>query len=70
MSPAETLSLTLLALGVGSVLRFVWLDSLRFADVNGHAADPAALSPRTVQRLAEAAHHTQDFTETDLPRAA
>ena len=48
MSALETLSLASLSLGVAAILRFVWLDSLRFADTPGdsEAADPSIVSPR------------------------
>ena len=71
MSALQLLSLVSIAIGVAAILRFIWLDSLRFADHVGEAADPAVLSPRTTRRLtieAEAAR-VRDEHQT-LPRAA
>ncbi len=44
MSALETLSLACLTIGVAAILRFVWLDSLRFEDSSGETADPALVS--------------------------
>lgn len=52
MSALETVSLISLTIGVAAILRFVWLDSLRFADEGADMADPGKVSPRTAQRLA------------------
>lgn len=73
MSALETLSLASLSLGVAAILRFVWLDSLRFADTPGdsEAADPSIVSPRTAQRLALQAEAARVLAENEhLPRAA
>lgn len=71
MSALETLSLASLTLGAVAILRFVWLDSLRFAESKGEATDPTAISPRTVQRLAMEAEAARVAAETEsLPRAA
>ena len=53
MSALETLSLTTLTLGVVAILRFVWLDSLRFSDRTGvpETADPSRVSIQTARRL-------------------
>ncbi len=72
MSALETVSLISLTFGVAAILRFVWLDSLRFAD-EGRAdmADPGKVSPRTAQRLALQADAARVLAETEsLPRAA
>ena len=71
MPALETLSLTLLAIGVAAILRFVWLDSLRFADSHGEITDPSRVSPRTAQRLALQAEAARVLAETEsLPKAA
>ena len=71
MSALEILSLALLTIGTVSILRFVWLDSLRFADIDGETADPAVVSPRTLQRLSHQADAARVLAETaSLPRAA
>lgn len=71
MSALETLSLASLALGVAAILRFVWLDSLRFADSGTEATDPARVTPRTAQRLAMQAEAARVLAETEsFPRAA
>jgi len=71
MSALETLSLATLAIGVAAILRFVWLDSIRFADRGASLADPHAVSRRTAQRLALQAEAARVLAETEsLPRAA
>lgn len=71
MSALETLSLVSLALGAAAILRFVWLDSLRFADRGAASSDPALVSPRTAQRLAMQADAARVLAEAEsLPRAA
>lgn len=68
MTALETLSLVSLTIGVAAILRFVWLDSLRFADLS---ADPTLVSYRTAQRLAMQDEATRALAETEsLPRAA
>ncbi len=69
MSALETLSLISLSLGAAAILRFVWLDSVRFSEPG--AADPEVISPRTAQRLAMQAEAARVLAETkSLPRAA
>lgn len=71
MPALETLSLVSLTIGAAAILRFVWLDSLRFADPGADIADPTQVSPRTAQRLAIQADAARVLSETDsLPRAA
>ncbi|HRB13535.1 MAG TPA: hypothetical protein PKU70_11025 [Vicinamibacteria bacterium] len=71
MPALETLSLASLAVGAAAILRFVWLDSLRFADQGPDAADPVQVSARTAQRLALQAEADRVLAETEsLPRAA
>ena len=71
MSALEILFLAPLTIGVAAILRFVWLDSLRFADSNGETADPGVVSPRTAQRLALQAEAARVLAETEsLPKAA
>jgi hypothetical protein len=71
MPALETLSLASLAVGTAAILRFVWLDSLRFSDQGGDVADPTRISPRTAQRLALQADAARVLAETEsLPKAA
>lgn len=73
MPALEILSLAALTLGVAAILRFVWLDSLRFADTPGTAetADPSRVSVQTARRLALQAEASRVRTEVEnLPRAA
>ena len=73
MSALETLSLTALTLGIAAILRFVWLDSLRFSDTTGLAEtpDPSRVSVQTARRLALQAEASRVRTEVEnLPRAA
>jgi len=71
MPALETLSLASLAVGAAAILRFVWLDSLRFSDQGADAADPTLVSTRTAQRLALQAEADRVLAETEsLPRAA
>ena len=71
MPALEILSLAALTVGAAAILRFVWLDSLRFADQGGETADPALVSPRTARRLAMEADAARVLAETEsLPRAA
>ncbi len=71
MPALETLSLASLTLGAAAILRFVWLDSLRFSDQGSDAADPTLVSTRTAQRLALQAEAARVLAETEsLPRAA
>lgn len=71
MSALETLSLASLTIGVAAILRFVWLDSLRFADSTGETSDPTLVSPSTVRRLALQAEAARVLAETEsLPKAA
>lgn len=51
MTPLEMLSLACLALGAAAILRSVWLDSLRFADVEDEVGGPALANPRTAERV-------------------
>ena len=71
MPALETLSLVSLTIGAAAILRFVWLDSLRFTDAGADAADPTVVSTRTAQRLALQADAARVLAETEsLPRAA
>jgi hypothetical protein len=71
MSALETLSLASLTIGVAAILRFVWLDSLRFEDWSADTAASALVSPRTAQRLALQAEAARALAETErLPKAA
>ncbi len=71
MSALETLSLISLSLGAAAILRFVWLDSLRFSEPGADTTDPAVVSSRTAQRLALQAEAARVLAETEsLPRAA
>ena len=71
MSALEILSLVSLTIGAAAILRFVWLDSLRFAEPGSDAGDPAVISPRTAQRLALQAEADRVQAETfSRPRAA
>jgi len=71
MSALETLSLAFLTIGAAAILRFVWLDSLRFADLGAGASDSTLVSPRTAQRLALQAEAARVLAETEsLPKAA
>jgi hypothetical protein len=71
MSALETLSLASLTIGAAAILRFVWLDSLRFADSGADTVDPTQVSPRTAQRLAIQADAARILEETEsLPKAA
>ncbi len=71
MSAVETLSLASLTIGVAAILRFVWLDSLRFEDLSADTAASELVSPRTAQRLALQAEAARALAETErLPKAA
>jgi hypothetical protein len=71
MPALQLLSLACITLGVAAILRFMWLDSLRFADQRGEAADPARVRPGTARRLAQQAEAARVLDETEsLPRAA
>ncbi|MEO8500600.1 MAG: hypothetical protein ABI565_06775 [Vicinamibacteria bacterium] len=71
MTALQTLSLISLTIGVAAILRFVWIDSLRFTDVSVETSDPAVVSARTAQRLALQAEAARVLAETEsLPRAA
>ncbi|MBX7187800.1 MAG: hypothetical protein K1Y01_21840 [Vicinamibacteria bacterium] len=71
MSALETLSLVSLTIGAAAILRFVWLDSLRFADPGAGEADSTRVSARTAQRLAMQADAARILEETEsLPKAA
>ena len=71
MTPLEMFSLACLALGAAAILRFVWLDSLRFANTDAEAADPALLTPRTAKRLALEADASRVVAENEnLSKAA
>ncbi len=71
MTALQPLSLISLALGVAAILRFVWLDSLRFSDREFRSTDPATLSPHTARRLAMQAEAARAQAESEgLPRAA
>ena len=71
MPALEILSLVSLTIGAAAILRFIWLDSLRFTDQDADVAGPNQVSPRTAQRLAMQADAARVVAETDsLPRAA
>ena len=73
MSALETIALTTLTLGVAAILRFVWLDSLRFSADAGfpETADPSRVSVQTARRLALQAEASRVRTQVEnLPRAA
>ena len=71
MPALETLSHISLSLGAAAILRFVWLDSLRFSEPGVDTADPEVVSPRTARRLASQAEAARVLAETEsLPRAA
>jgi len=71
MSALEIISLAYLTLGAAAILRFVWLDSLRFGDSKVTAASPARVSQKTADRLALQAAAARVMAETErLPRAA
>ena len=71
MSALEIISLASLTLGAAALLRFVWLDSLRFADPSTEAVAPARVTRQTAERLAlqDAAARVNAEVER-LPRAA
>jgi len=69
--PVETLSIISLTLGAAAILRFVWLDSKRFADATAEMAESGRVTPRTAQRLALQADAARVQAETEsLPKAA
>lgn len=71
MSALQTLSLISIAVGTVAILRFIWLDSLRFADRVAEAADSSLVSPQTVRRLATQVESARVHDENEsLPRAA
>ena len=71
MFALEILSLASLTIGAAAILRFVWLDSLRFSEATAEMADSTRLSPRTVQRLALQADAARVLADAEsLPRAA
>ena len=71
MSLFETLSLAPILIGTVALLRFIWADSLRFADVRAEAQEAARISRPTVQRLALQADAARVAAENEsLSRAA
>jgi hypothetical protein len=71
MSALEIISLASLTIGAVAILRFVWLDSLRFSDARIETADPKRVSRVTADRLALQAAAARVIAETErLPRAA
>jgi len=71
MSALETLSLASLTIGVAAILRFVWLDSLRFAEQTAEMAGATRISASTARRLAFEADAARILAETEsLPKAA
>jgi hypothetical protein len=71
MPALEILSLISLTVGTAAILRFAWLDSLRFADRTAELADSGRVTPRTAQRLALQADAARVLAETEsLPKAA
>lgn len=71
MSASEMLSIALLAVGTAAILRFLWLDSLRFADPTIGSADSRVVSRGTIRRLVLQAEASRVQAETDdLPKAA
>lgn len=71
MSALETLSLASIAIGAVAMLRFIWLDSLRFSDVGRPETQDGRVSSATAHRLALQADAARVRAENaDLPRAA
>ena len=71
MPAIETLSLISLTLGTALILRFVWVDSIRFREIAAESSDPAVVSLPTARRLARQAEAARIQSETEgLPRAA
>jgi len=71
MSVLQTLTLAPIALGIAAILRFIWLDSLRFSDARVESSDPVRVSPATVHRLALQSEAARTQSETaHLPKAA
>jgi hypothetical protein len=71
MSALETLSLVTLTAGVAAILRFMWLDSLRFRDVSADAAEATQVRPRAAQPLTLKTEGARIHSETEsLPKAA
>jgi len=70
MSAAQLLTLVSLTLGAAAILRFIWLDSLRFADPTARVAS-SNVTRATAQRLAMQAEAARVHAETEnLPKAA
>jgi len=71
MPALEILSLASLTIGAAAILRFVWLDSLRFSETTAEMAGSGRISPGTARRLALQADAARIAAETEsLPRAA
>jgi hypothetical protein len=73
MTALETLTLAPIAIGALAILRFVWVDSLRFTDFAGERSDAevAEVSRGTRRRLALRAEAERVQADTEnLPRAA
>lgn len=73
MSLPQIISLSCIVLGIAAILRFIWLDSMNFPDVDARPAeaDPSVVSRRTVRRLALEAEAARVRAENDsLPWAA
>ncbi len=71
MPVLQTLSLISIAIGTVAILRYIWLDSLRFADRASEVSDPSRVSAQTVERLAIQAEAARVRDENEsLPRAA
>jgi hypothetical protein len=70
MPALEMLSLISVTAGIAAILRFAWLDSLRFSD-RTHEMASARVTPKTAQRLALQADAARVLAETEnLPKAA
>ena len=70
MPSPETVSLALIAIGAAAVLRFVWIDSLRFSDAL-QATGEGRVNDELARRLALESNASRVRTENEnLPRAA
>ena len=71
MPALEILSLISLTVGIAAILRFAWLDSLRFSERTEEMAGSGRVTPRTARRLAVEADAARVLAEVEsLPKAA
>ena len=71
MPALEMLSLISVTVGIAAILRFAWLDSLRFSERTEGLSRGGRVTPRTAQRLALEADAARVLAETEsLPKAA